>query len=201
MQYLKDEVRNSIAQGALKEFMEKGYEGASVRSIAKASGTSVGNIYKYFKSKEDIYENLIGSVYDKLVNYIGQFDEVELNEKAVVVFNQLIEKLMKIFDESSHEISTLLNQSVGSRYENCKELFVDFITRIVTESMDYELSKRGKKLVDNFSIYLVSRSLVDSISIIVREKEDGTEVRKLVLNMIDIYYSGLADKLECEDLS
>lgn len=201
MQYLKDEIRNSIAEAALKEFMEKGYEGASVRSIAKASKTSVGNIYKYFKSKEDIYENLIGSVYDRLVNYIGQFDEVELNEKAESVFNQLIEKLMKIFNENSHEISTLLNQSKGSKYENCKQLFIDFITRIVTESMEYELSKRGKKLVDNFSIYLISRSLVDSISIIVKEKEDGMEVRRLILNMIDIYYTGLVDKLECEEVN
>lgn len=201
MQYLKDEVRNSIAEAALKEFMEKGYEGASIRSISKASNTSVGNIYKYFKSKEDLYENLIGSVYDRLVNYIGQFDKVELNEKAESVFNLLIEKIMKIFNENSREISTLLNQSKGSKYENCKELFTDFITRIVTESMEYELSKRGKRLKDNFSIYLISHSLVGSISIIVKEKEDGAEVRTLILNMIDIYYTDLVDKLESEDLN
>ena len=198
MQYLKDEVRNNISQAALKEFMEKGYEGASIRGIAQSSNTSVGNIYKYFSSKEDLYENIIGSVYHRLISYISQFDKVELNENALTVFDELIEKIMRIFNESSNEISTLLNQSKGSKYENCKEIFIDFITKIVTQSMEYELSKKGKRLKDNFDIYLVSCSLVESISIIVKKKKDGEEVRRMTLKMIDIYYSNIIDKLDSE---
>lgn len=200
MQYLKDEVRIRIVEEALKEFSEKGYEGASIRSIAKKSNTSVGNIYKYFSSKEDLYENLIGSVYHRLTDYIKQFDTVELNEKAQSIFYELMEKIMEIFNENSTEISVLLNQSKGSRYENCKGIFVDFITRIVTETMRYELSIRGKRLRDNFSIYLVSYSLVESIAIIVKQRRNGTEVRKLILNMVDIFYTDMVNKLDSEDI-
>lgn len=200
MQYLKDEVRIRIVEEALKEFSEKGYEGASIRSIAKKSNTSVGNIYKYFSSKEDLYENLIGSVYHRLTDYIKQFDTVELNEKAQSIFYELMEKIMEIFNENSTEISVLLNQSKGSRYENCKGIFVDFITRIVTETMQYELSVRGKRLRDNFSIYLVAYSLVESIAIIVKQRSDGTEVRKLILNMVDIFYTDMVNKLDSEDI-
>lgn len=200
MQYLKDEVRIRIVEEALKEFSEKGYEGASIRSIAKNSNTSVGNIYKYFSSKEDLYENLIGSVYHRLTDYIKQFDTVELNEKAQSIFYELMEKIMEIFNENSTEISVLLNQSKGSRYENCKGIFVDFITRIVTETMRYELSIRGKRLRDNFSIYLVSYSLVESIAIIVKQRRNGTEVRKLILNMVDIFYTDMVNKLDSEDI-
>lgn len=198
MQYLKDEVRNSIAEEALKEFMEKGYQGASIRSIAKKSNTSVGNIYKYFSSKEDLYENLIGSVYYKVMDYIKQFDKVELNDKAMLIFYELMEKIMEIFNENSTEVSILLNQSKGSKYENCKGIFVDFITRIVTETMKYELSRKGKRLRDNFSIYLVSYSLVESIAIIVKERQDGAEVRQLILNIIDIFFTDLVNKLDSE---
>lgn len=200
MQYLKDEVRNSIAEEALKEFMEKGYEGASIRSIAKKSNTSVGNIYKYFKSKEDLYENLIGTVYHKLMDYINKIDKVEINEKAILIFYELMEKIMEIFNESSREISILLNQSKGSRYENCKSTFVDFITRIVTEEMKYELSVKGKKLKDNYALYLTSYSLVECIAIIVRERQDGAEVRKLISNMIDIFFTDIVNKLDSEDI-
>lgn len=201
MQYLKDDVRNNITQAALIEFMEKGYQGASIRGIAKRSNSSVGNIYKYFKSKEEIYENLIGTVYHRLIDYISQFDKVKLDEQALDVFNQLIEKIMKIFNESSNEISTLLNQSKGSKYENCKEIFVDFITRIVTDSMSYELSKDRKQLKDNFIIYLLSYSLMESISIVVREKHDGEEVKRIILKMIDISYFDVIDKLDSEDIT
>ena len=75
MQYLKDEMRSRITEKALIEFREKGYSGASIRSIAKNSGTSTGNIYKYFHGKDDLYETLVGSVYSKLTDSIRQISE------------------------------------------------------------------------------------------------------------------------------
>lgn len=200
MQYQKDEVRNRIIEEALKEFNEKGYEGASIRIIAKKSNTSVGNIYKYFKSKEDLYENLIGSIYDIFIDYIKQFDKVELNDNAEIIFYQLADEIIEIFNKNSVEISILLNQSKGTKYENCKSMFADFATRIVTEKTEYELSLKGKRLRDNFIIYLVSQSLLESIAIIVRERSDGVEVRKLILNLIDIFYTDISNKLDTEDL-
>ncbi|MBB6631872.1 TetR/AcrR family transcriptional regulator [Clostridium algidicarnis] len=201
MQYLKDHVRNSIKEEALKEFNKKGYKGASVRSIAKNSNTSVGNIYKYFDSKEALYENLIEPVYDKVMDYINQFQKVELNDKAEDVFYQLMEKIMEIFNYNSIELSILLNKSQGSKYEHCKGTFVDFITRIVTENVSYQLSTKGKKLKDNFLIYIISNSLVESISIILKERQEGAEVRKLILSIIEIFYNDILDKVDSEDIN
>ncbi|HEY5589207.1 MAG TPA: TetR/AcrR family transcriptional regulator [Candidatus Paceibacterota bacterium] len=200
MQYLKYEVRKNIVEQALVEFKKLGYKRTSIRSVAKNSQTSVGNFYKYFQSKDDLYEKLIGSVYDKLMDYINQFNKVEVNEKADEIFNELMEKIMEIFKASSTEITILLNKSEGSKYENCKKTFVDFITRIVSEKMKYELLLQGKRLKNNFIIYLVSYNLVESISIILREKEDGTEVRKLILDIIDIFYSDIIGKLDSENI-
>ncbi|GFP76009.1 TetR/AcrR family transcriptional regulator [Clostridium fungisolvens] len=196
MQYQKDEIRKSIINQAIKEFNTKGYKAASIRSIAKNSGTSVGNIYKYFASKEDLYESLIGAVYHKVMEYINQFKKVELNDKAEDIFYSLLEKIMEIFDENRVELAILLNKSEGSKYENCKVTFVDFITRVVTEVMEYGLTIQGKKLKDNFIIYLLSYSLVESISIILKEKSEEVEVRKLILNLIDIFYNDIINKLE-----
>lgn len=200
MQYLKDEVRNSIIEEALKEFKELGYKGASIRSIAKKSNTSVGNIYKYFSGKEDLYEQIIGSVYNKLINYINQLDKAELNDNVDYIFYDLMEKIIEVFEENSTEIAVLLNKSNGSKYENCKNVFIDFITRVVTEKMNYELSKQRKKLKDNYIIYLVSYSIVESISIILKDKEDGKEVRKCILNLIEIFYKDIESKLDSEDI-
>jgi len=201
MQYLKEEVRKNIVEEALKEFKQGGYKGTSIRSIAKNSETSVGNFYKYFHSKEDLYENLIGPVYNRLMNYINKFNEVIVNEKANDIFYELMEKILEIFKESSTELTILLNKSEGSKYGNCKKNFVDFVTRIVTQKMEYELLLQGKRLKDNFIIYLISYNLVESISIILREKEDGTLVRKLILDIIDIFYKNIISKLDYENIS
>ena len=200
MQYLKDEVRNNIVNEALREFRQLGYNGTSIRGIAKNSNTSVGNIYKYFTSKEDLYEKLIGAVYNRLIDYIKQFDKVQLNDKAEYIFYELMEKVMEIFNESSTEIAILLNKNDGSKYENCKSAFVDFVTRIVTEKMKYELSLEGKRLKDNFIIYLTSYSLVESIAIILEQRDDGAEVRRLIVNIIDIFYANIKNKLDYENM-
>lgn len=200
MQYLKEEIRNSIMKEALKEFRNKGYEGASIRAIARNSNTSVGNLYKYFEGKDDLYEKLIGCVYHKLMTYINNIDKVELNDKAEDIFYELMDKIMEIFEENSTELAVLLNNSQGSRYENCKSTFVDFITRIVTETMEYKLSLQDKKLKDNFIIYVISYDLVESMAIILKEKENGSEVRKLITDIIDIFYKDIINKLNSEKL-
>jgi AcrR family transcriptional regulator len=198
MQYLKDEVRNSIVEEALKEFKQFGYKGASIRSIAKNSNTSVGNIYKYFQSKEDLYEKLIGSVYNRLMEYADQLGKVELNDKAEYMFYELIEEIMEIFKENSTELAILFNKSEGSKYESCKATFINFITRIVTETVEYKLLLQNKKLKNNYVIYLISYSLVESIALILKEKEEGTIVRKLILDLIDIFYKDIENKLDSE---
>lgn len=195
MQYLKDEVKNRIIEETLKEFNLMGYKGSSVRNIAANSGTSVGNLYKYFKNKDDLYENVIGTVYSKLMSYIVQFKSVEFNNKTQMIFNELMDKIIEIFEENSIELSVLFNKSQGSRYEDCKEVFIDFVTRIVTENTKYELSLRGKKLKDNFIIYLLSYSLVESIGIILEKKQDGEEVRKLTQELIDIFYKDILNRV------
>jgi AcrR family transcriptional regulator len=199
MQYLKDEMRSSITEKALIEFQEKGYSGASIRNIAKNSGTSPGNIYKYFKSKDDLYETLIGSVYFKIMDCMGQFSKVELNEKAETVFYELMGNIMLLIEESSIELSILLNKSAGSKYENCKSTFIGLITELVTGMIKYELSAKGETLKDSFIIYLLSNSMVESISIILMEKEDRAEAKTLILSLIDIFFGNLSEKLSEEE--
>src|SRR5690349_18265791 len=51
--------RRRIQEAARTVFAERGYGGASIELIARAAQLSVGAIYLYFKSKEDLYISLI----------------------------------------------------------------------------------------------------------------------------------------------
>lgn len=51
--------RRRIQQAARTVFAERGYGGASIETIARASELSVGAIYLYFRSKEDLYVSLM----------------------------------------------------------------------------------------------------------------------------------------------
>jgi AcrR family transcriptional regulator len=51
----KDKRMKDIVRAAVDEFLEKGYEGASMEAIAKRTGISKGGLYHHFKSKDEIF--------------------------------------------------------------------------------------------------------------------------------------------------
>ncbi len=51
--------RRSIQSAARMVFAERGYAGSSIEQIARAAQLSVGAIYLYFRSKEDLYASLL----------------------------------------------------------------------------------------------------------------------------------------------
>jgi AcrR family transcriptional regulator len=50
------ETRARILETSLRLFRERGYEGTTMRLVAKEAGVSVGNAYYYFKSKETLIQ-------------------------------------------------------------------------------------------------------------------------------------------------
>ena len=52
-----------IHQAAKAEFLEKGFQSASLRSIVKSVGMTTGAFYGYYKSKEELFEALVGEHY------------------------------------------------------------------------------------------------------------------------------------------
>jgi AcrR family transcriptional regulator len=51
---LVDLRRKQIIEGAMQVFSAKGFHGATVREIAEAAGLTMGTMYNYVRSKEDI---------------------------------------------------------------------------------------------------------------------------------------------------
>ncbi|HOI39756.1 MAG TPA: TetR/AcrR family transcriptional regulator [Methanobacterium sp.] len=73
-------------------FLDKGYENTMVRDIVKKAGVAQGTFYYYFKSKEDILDEIT----DKYINII-----VESMEKISKDENlNALEKLVQIFQFS-----------------------------------------------------------------------------------------------------
>lgn len=56
---IRDERREGIKQAALKVFARRGYTGTKMSLIAKEASISEGLIYRYFKSKKDLFITLI----------------------------------------------------------------------------------------------------------------------------------------------
>ena len=52
--------RKDILAAALEVFGEKGFDGGTIQMIAERADLSVGTIYNFFDSKQDLYHELVG---------------------------------------------------------------------------------------------------------------------------------------------
>lgn len=57
-----------IHQAAKEEFLEKGFQSASLRNIVKSVGMTTGAFYGYYKSKEELFGALVGTHYTHFIN-------------------------------------------------------------------------------------------------------------------------------------
>ena len=51
--------QDTILERAVEEFGRNGLERAAISEIARRSGVSVGVIYKYYKNKEELFEQCL----------------------------------------------------------------------------------------------------------------------------------------------
>lgn len=184
MQVLKNEVRESIRTAAINTFKEKGYRNASMREIALTSKMSVGNLYRYFKNKEELFAYLVKPL-------------IEMFEKANVSENQ--EFKGDLLDVNFLEHSAIMDLMVNSRALYREELFILFlraeaspfdgashnfkeflegqIEKFVSKNLGATEFFKGRLL----SKYLAS-SIVDTFCVILEEAKDDEE---FILNMME----------------
>ena len=95
-----------IQQAALQEFLDKGFQGASLRQIVKNAGVTTGAFYGYFSSKEALFASIVEPHAAALM---GRFMEAQLS------FAELPDK-----EQPDH---------MGKASGDCVRWMVDYICR------------------------------------------------------------------------
>lgn len=95
-----ENTKETIIYQALTLFSKKGYEGVSMRDIANAVGIKASSLYNHFKSKQDIFDNIINEMsirYEEAISNMqvphGEISEVV--SKYMDVSEQILINLAK----------------------------------------------------------------------------------------------------------
>jgi AcrR family transcriptional regulator len=107
MSELKDKADNkkTIENAAIKVFAIKGIHGASMQDISKEAGLSIGTIYHYFKSKEELCEDIFATkqnkfregLYKELLKTDDFFEKLRIWILYIIDFFKSEEHYNKIF--------------------------------------------------------------------------------------------------------
>src|SRR6185503_10603877 len=63
----RSDIEPRILKAARARFLSDGVDGASLRTIARDAGTSIGMVYYYFPTKDDLFFAVVEEVYAKLL--------------------------------------------------------------------------------------------------------------------------------------
>lgn len=193
MQYLKEEVKTSIRKAALEEFRKKSYSKASMRAIAKTAGITVGNIYRYFSSKDELFNDIMDPAWQAITKAI--FDQYNKVEDPLLI-SGVISAIMDIYRKFSTELYILFHNSKESKYENIKSGLTDLIAGRVEEEMMTTLEPSGRDVKDHFIFQIIANAIVDSIYLIIKEVGDHFDrVESLMEQTMTVFIKDLHKRL------
>lgn len=197
MQYLKDDVKNRILVSALNEFSEKGFAGASIRTIASNADIATGNLYRYFKNKVDLFDCIIDPLYNKIIDYISNIKDCPpCNPNPVLALNNVKDSLVDIFKVYSKEFIILMDKSHGTKYENIRQELIEHVNNIIKDTLFPILKGKGTKITDDAIAFVLSSTLVEGICVIIRNYTDIVKIDYLIGQLIIINFKDIKSKLQ-----
>jgi AcrR family transcriptional regulator len=108
---IPEDKRSRIIAAATAEFANKGFNQASVNSIAKKAGVSVGSLYKYFSAKEEFFLSCVRFGIKTLEEVLGDvlrsegdlFSKVERIVRLIQRHSRQNAELIRLYNEIAAE--------------------------------------------------------------------------------------------------
>ena len=161
-----EETQRNILETAKRHFLSDGLTGASLRNIVKDAGLTTGAFYKYYPTKEALFDALtdpylehIYEIYDQVV---AEFEKLSADDQT--------KNMASISDEGMEE---MLNY-VYDHYDNFKLLL--------------KCGDSGK--YEDFIHGMVAREIKSSHRYLEKMKEDGVEVPVVDDSLMHMIYTG-----------
>ncbi len=205
MQVLKEEVRNAIVLAAYEEFRQSGYSEASMRRIAAAAGMTSGNIYRYFRNKEDLFDAIVGPLYAEYSRYAQEYlrmaDAIMTSgwdtQARTSFFDRVKMTLVGLLKASGPSLLLLLCRSEGSKYESIRSELTGFVESLLSKAFSAAKAAKGALNEDErIEVGMLSATLIESVAWITGKYQDSEKLGFLVERMIDVFGGGIEKRLE-----
>lgn len=116
---------DAIFNAAETEFLEKGFKSASLRNIVKTAGVTTGAFYGYYKSKEELFDALVGKHYEtvmtKFIEAQEEFAELPPDgqrDNMGKISDDCMDWMTEYIYKNINAFKLILSCSEGTKYEN-----------------------------------------------------------------------------------
>ncbi|WP_050180460.1 TetR/AcrR family transcriptional regulator [Domibacillus robiginosus] len=137
--------RAEMIRGSVQLFKQKGFHRTTTREIAKAAGFSIGTLYEYIRTKEDVLYLVCDSIYDEVK---GRIEQMDLGQGTLENLKIGISHYFYVIDEMQDEVQVL--------YQEVKSLSKDVLPYVLKkeEEMTAMIETLIQRCVDSGVLYL-----------------------------------------------
>ena len=128
-----------IHEAAMAEFLDKGFQGASLRQIVKNAGVTTGAFYGYFSSKEALFASIVephaAALMGRFMEAQTSFSELpeqEQPEHMGLESSQCVHWMVDYICDHREPVKLLLCKAEGTSYEH-------FVHNMVEAEVEYTL--------------------------------------------------------------
>lgn len=161
-----EDTEKNILNTARKHFLKDGLSGASLRNIVKDAGLTTGAFYKYYPTKEALFDALT----DPYIEHIYQ-----IYDRVVEDFEKLSAK------EQTSNMSDTSGDGMDQMIDYIYEHYDNF--RLLLKCGD-----SGK--FETFIHNMVDREMRSSLEYVKKMKEDGIEIPIVGESLMHMIYTG-----------
>lgn len=184
------EKRALLIEAAKKEFKEKGYNKASLRSICAKAGVTTGALYFFFENKAELFSAIVDQPIKGLKKLLMEhFQEdreymqhLDSMENMEMDHSDLSDMLVEYIYSNYDSLMLLLTSAENTVYENC----IDELVTLTENSMPIMLSGLKGYTYDEYMSHWMSHITVDAFLNVIKHETD-MEQAKLKLRKIMNY--------------
>lgn len=200
----REDRRESIKAAAISVFAEKGFHGAKVSEIVEAVGVAQGTFYLYYKSKDQLFGELLDDFLMLVVKTVSNWEpsnlhtredlRTELTRVGLMLTEVLSENrgLTTIFFKEAHTVSHDFDDKLRDFHETLASMLTTF---------NEILHRRGLLASMNFRI--LAFSTIGQVERIIQEGVvhgtlEDVSIPELVEHLVVFYLAGTTDPISTE---
>lgn len=187
-----------IHSAAKAEFLEKGYQSASLRNIVKTAGVTTGAFYGYYDSKEALFAALVDEPYRHVLDtyQAAVFGfEALMPEKQVEQMGKVgkncMQELVEYMDARRPEFQLILQCAEGTPYAGMIDELVQMEV-LATERYCEVLRGLGKAVpeIDRRLEHMLVTGMLNAYCEIILHDMPMQEVQRYLDELSDFYTAG-----------
>ena len=188
------EKRKLLIEAAKKEFLEKGYNKASLRNICANAGMTTGALYFFFSNKEDLYESIVNPPIEELkrmiIEHYKEDSEFLANQNSLDMGNidhsDIAEMIVKHIYKNYDSFILLLS---GSK-EDALEKEIDEFVELIEKSTVLMVKDSKYYTYDPFMTHWMAHTTVDSVAHVIKHEKDESIAQKRIQSIMNYLVIG-----------